>query len=187
MPRKKHNKMLFIEGSSDKSNGVLSQGFYKLLKNKLEGKMPKINMADGKSQAIKKFKNNKVSKKGYLLIDLDTLEKDKDAEIANNSLSSHKDYCFFMIQEMESWFLSQPTILEQYYGRNISAKIPKKHAKDIERPAETLKKLIEQFSEGKKTYHKVKDGTALLELLDATKLASDFNDFASLIDKLLED
>lgn len=177
--------MLFIEGTSDKSNGVLSQGFYKLLKQKLEGKMPKINMSDGKSQAIKKFKNNKISEKGYLLIDLDNGEESKDSEITNSSLSSYREFTFFMIQEMESWFLSQPGILDKYYNIDISSKIPKKHAKEIPSPAEFLEELTKNSKKGK--YHKVNHGTALLELLDATKLTSDFKDFENLIKKLSED
>ena len=182
--KKQHNKMLFIEGTSDTSNGVLSQGFYKLLKKKLEGKMPKINMADGKNQAIKKFKNNKVSKKGYLLIDLDTVEQNKESEITNNSLTTYKEYSFFMIQEMESWFLSQPTILDHFYGKRISNSIPSKHAKDIPDPATFLERITKDTQKGK--YHKVNHGTALLELLDATKLTADFDDFADLVKKISE-
>lgn len=185
MRKKLHKKMLFIEGTSDTSNGVLSQGFNKLLKQKLEGNMPKINMADGKNHAITKFKNNKISEKGYLLIDLDNVEESKDLEITNNSLSSYRAFTFFMIQEMESWFLSQPAILDKYYNMDLSSKIPKKHAKEIPNPAEFLEDLTKSSTKGK--YHKVNHGTALLELLDATKLASDFKDFGDLVQKLSED
>lgn len=53
----KQRKILFIEGSADRSNGALSQGFHKLLKKKLAGNMPRIIMGNGKYQTINKFKS----------------------------------------------------------------------------------------------------------------------------------
>lgn len=46
---------LIVEGTTDTSNGDLRKGFNKLLSKKLSGKMPRIVMGDGKTQAINKF------------------------------------------------------------------------------------------------------------------------------------
>jgi len=55
-------KVLIIEGTKDESNGILRQGFNKLLSQKLKGSMPRIIMGEGKTQAIKKFKNYRITK-----------------------------------------------------------------------------------------------------------------------------
>ena len=52
-------KVLIIEGATDTRNGILRQGFHKLLVQKLEGKMPRIIMGEGKKQSIDKFLNYK--------------------------------------------------------------------------------------------------------------------------------
>ncbi len=49
--------ILFVEGTSDDSNGDLRQGFENLLKKELAGKMPIIKLGDGINQTINKFKN----------------------------------------------------------------------------------------------------------------------------------
>lgn len=175
-------KILFIEGTDDTTNGTLGQGFYKLLSQRLKGRMPKINMGEGKSQTIKKFKNNKFSRLSYLLIDLDEPEENKEPVLSSNQIFENKNFVFFMVQEMEAWFLSQPAMLDKYYNEKISKKLPAKPAKDIEKPSDFLQNITRLTKKGK--YHKVQDGTRLLELLDASKLEEDFPDFKSLIDKL---
>ena len=71
---------LFIEGSSDRSNGDLRQGFRKLLEPLLPGVRFQIIMGGGKAQAIHKFKK---AKEGgcLLLIDLDAPQTDKDQDL----------------------------------------------------------------------------------------------------------
>jgi hypothetical protein len=87
-----------------------------------------------------------------------------------------------MIQEMESWFLSQPDILVNFYGCDVTRKIPQKDAKEIQNPAEFLKEITKHTKKGK--YHKVKHGVELLKKLNANKLEEYFVDFASLIENL---
>ena len=71
-------KILIIEGTSDRSNGSLSQGFHKLFKKILGNQGIKIIMGNGKDQAIRKFKGKRLSEPTYLLIDLDKPESEKD-------------------------------------------------------------------------------------------------------------
>lgn len=139
-------------------------------------------MGEGKTQAIKKFKNNKLGRTSLLLIDLDTSDENTDSVLKENQLYEHKNCIFFMIQEMEAWFLSQPAMLDKYYKDKISKKIPAKPAKDIDDPSDLLANITRNTKKGK--YHKVQDGTQLLQLLDADKLENDFPDFKALIEKL---
>lgn len=173
------NKTLFIEGTSDDTNGDLRQGFHKLLAKKLLGSMPRIVMGDNTPQTIKKFVNCK--NHGFALIDLDSPESEKQTRVELHSLEGN-DCVFFMIQEMESWFLSQPDILNDFYGCNITKRIPQKSAKEIHKPAEFLMEITRHSKKGK--YHKVKHGVELLKKLNASELEEYFSDFASLIRNL---
>ncbi len=95
--------LLFIEGTSDDSNGDLRQGFERLLKRDLAGKMPRIFFGNGQKQTIDEYKNTdvKLGDHRFLLIDLDG--EDRDNLLKINALSS--GFVFFMVQEMEAWFL----------------------------------------------------------------------------------
>ena len=176
-------KILIIEGTNDRSNGSLSQGFNKLFRQILGNQRIRIIMGDGKHQAIKKFKGKRLSELTYLLIDLDNSEIKKDKELIDNGLKNEEAAVFFMIQEMEAWFISQPEIIEKYYGETL--KLPKRPAKEIVKPTEKLQEATKKTGKGK--YHKVKDGTALLEMLDATSLRTYFTEFDNLVSQLLKD
>jgi hypothetical protein len=175
-------KILFIEGTSDDTNGDLRQGFHKLLKQKLSDNMPRIKMGNGITTTIKAFKNNRMSEYKVLLIDLDAAASAKPLKISAYQLNDQQDHVFFMIQEMEGWFFSQPHILDAFYGEEISTKIPKKHFQNIETPAKYLAGLTKNTKKGE--YHKVRHGVKLLERLDAEQLVQDSPEFADLIEKL---
>jgi hypothetical protein len=176
-------KILFIEGTSDRSNGTLSQGFHKLIRQLVDReKMPRIIMGNGKNQAIRKFKNNRLSDFSYLLIDLDEEEEQKEAELKSLNLGQHEDFVFFMVQEMEAWFISQPEILERHYKEKITPKLPKTDPTKIKDPTAVLEKITKDTTKGK--YHKVKDGTALLEMLNANRLKSSFKEFGTMVSKI---
>lgn len=179
--RKPGGKYLFIEGTTNEENGKLAQGFHKLLLQKLQGNMPRIKMANGKSDAVRTFKKSTLSQDKYLLIDLDAPEENRSQDLAAYDLDAESSACFYMIQEMEAWFLSQPSILDIYFKAKISAKI-KRPAKEIPHPDEFLQNITKNTPKG--IYHKVEDGTALLEMLDADELMLTFDDFAALVKKL---
>jgi hypothetical protein len=181
--------ILFIEGEPNTSNGDLRQGFTKLLERKLKGRLPKMLLGAGKKQTIDKFKNNRLEASMFLLlVDLDGTEDKIEADLEENELSENRDNVFYMIQEMENWFLSQPNILDEYYGKDIvtkksmSQKLSKKPAVEIENPDKELQRITKNTAKGE--YHKIKHAVELLKLLDATKLATDFPEFRRLIDKL---
>jgi Domain of unknown function (DUF4276) len=180
--------ILFVEGESNSPNGDLRQGLSKLLEQKLKGKMPKIILGDGKTQTIKQFKTNQLgAKMSLLLVDLDKPESEKERDLEDYDLLDHAENVFYMIQEIEAWFLSQPKILDLFYGKDdngkfISEKIPSKNAMNIPNPDEMLQKFTKNTKRDK--YHKIRHAVELLKLLDASQLEDDFPDFKRLIEKL---
>jgi len=84
-----------------------------------------------------------------------------------------------MIQETEAWFLSQPQLLDEFFGEAISTKIPDRDPQDISKPNKELQKWTRQSPKGK--YHKVRHAVELLKKLDAEKLRNDFPDVNQLI------
>lgn len=173
--------ILFVEGTKDTSNGDLRKGFNKLLSKKLSGKMPRIVMGDGKKQAIDKFQN---SNNSLLLCDLDGPEEKRERDISEHSLYESQHRVYYMIQEMEAWFISQPDILDKFYSTDLTKKIPRKPATAFENPDEKLQDWTRETSKGK--YHKVRHGTILLEMLDADRLMNYFPDFKRLVTTLSE-
>lgn len=167
---------LFVEGTSDDTNGDLRQGFENLLKKELAGKMPSIKLGNGINQTIDKFSNTEGSK--FLLIDLDGTSDTKDTRLRAFNLPESKT--FFMVQAMEAWFMSQPDMLNNFYKADL--KIPKKHANEIAKPDAELRKLTKDTI--KKEYHKVRHAVELLSMLDVKRLQNDFPDFKNLIDAL---
>ena len=71
---KRQKYVLYIEGTTDDTNGDLRQGFSSLLSQELEDLMPRIKMTDSKSQAINKFKKPFPNDNPLLIIDLDKPE-----------------------------------------------------------------------------------------------------------------
>jgi hypothetical protein len=168
---------LFMEGSSNDKNGNLRQGFGKLFEQKLKGKMPKIILGDDKHSTIRKFNADKLSEKKLILIDLDASEEDRDSELTKLGLD--KAHAFFMIQELEAWFISQSEILDSYYSTDIKSKIQTKDPKAISNPSDLLIQLTKKTKKGE--YHKVKHATDLLKKLNLGNLERDFDDVKNLI------
>jgi hypothetical protein len=181
-------KILFIEGEPNSPNGNLREGFTKLLNQKLSGKLPRIKLGGGKSTVIKQYLKNKFEAQSILLIDLDADEGRRQSDLQKYGLAEHHETVFYMIQEMESWFLSQPDILDKYYGltinrRKVSEKLKNKKVSEIQNPKEELKDLTKSLNNGEQ-YHEIKHAVELLERLDASKLENDFPDFKRLIERL---
>lgn len=177
-------KFLIVEGEP----GDLRQGISKLLNKKIPGNLPRICLGAGKSQTIDKFKNNELKGDLFLLlIDLDNSEDQRSQDILKNGLIDYEDKVFYMIQEMESWFLSQPDILDSFYGpdsngKRISQKLNKKPSKEISNPKDELLRVTTDSRKGK--YKVIQHAVELLKLLDVDKLENEFIDFKNLIKKL---
>lgn len=183
-------KILFIEGEPNTPNGDLRQGFAKLLGKKIDGQLPRINLGGGKSQTVRKFLRNKFEvDASLLLVDLDRPEEGKEEDMRESGLLSQKGNVFYMVQEMETWFLSQPDVLDDFFGvdnqkKKVSEKLSKRKPTEIPDPKGELKNATKDSKRGK--YHEIKHGVELLKLLDATRLEDSFPDFKSLIERLKE-
>jgi hypothetical protein len=181
-------KVLFIEGEPQTSNGNLRQGFEQLLAKLLPGKLPRIRLGGGKKQVADQYLNNRFEGAPFLLFDLDAPEEKKDEDLEKHGLSAYRESVFYMVQEMESWFLSQPDVLDTFYGgtttgKKVSEIMTKRFSAEIANPKEELKRITQKLNKGKE-YQEIRHAVELLKRLDATKLENDFPDFKRLIDKL---
>jgi hypothetical protein len=179
--------ILFVEGGSNTANGNLRQGFQKLLEQekRLHGKMPRIEMSDSTAMAVKKFKSERdnprsIYDSSLLLVDLDGPEEIREAWLTQHDLLPHREQVFFMVQEMEAWFLSQPDALHAFYRPPLPHALPKAAPARVPHPAQALAHCTKDHRP-KGTYHKTGHGAQLLELLSLTKLQADFSDVARLV------
>jgi Domain of unknown function (DUF4276) len=182
MAAKKHRKVvLFIEGTTDETNGDLRQGFERLLAKEanLQGKMPRIVLGNGISQTIDKFINAHEDHK-FVMVDMDGNYDKREEKLKFHKVENEDT--FFMVQAVEAWFLSQPLVLNAFYKKDLSDKITKKAASDFSKPDKELQRITKDTV--RKEYHKVRHAVELLPLLDAKKLAQDFPDYKRLIETL---
>lgn len=180
--------ILFVEGEPNSPNGDLRKGFSGLLSAKLAGNMPRIIMGGGKTKTIEKFKNNTLSDYALALLDLDNPEEKRDEDLSAYGLTELSANVFYMIQEMESWFLSQPLLLDNYFGKDretgkkVSEKMTKAKPETIVDPKGELKKITKNTPRG--VYNEITHAIDLLKSLDVAKLEGDFKEFKKLIEKL---
>ncbi len=146
--------IIFIEGEPNSPNGDPRQGFTKLLKQKLDGKLPRIILGGGKKQTIDKFLNNRLEADEFLLlIDLDNDESFRATDLIKHNLKPKSEDVFYMIQELEAWFLSQPDVLDKFYGldrngKTVSAKMSGRNTPEIPNPKEELLRITQNSREG---------------------------------------
>lgn len=180
--------VIYIEGTQDLDNGDLRKAFAKVLEKELKGKMPRIVMGNGKNQTIDKFHSTPLGKEEsrFLLVDSDALVDDKLAICAefnelkpNRKVDCTEKNTYLMIQEAESWLLSQPDILKQH--KVSIAKLPKRNVMEIPNPSD---KLAELYKDSGMEYHKVRDFSRVFPDLDTVSLKAYFSEFKDLIAEL---
>ncbi|MCU0433890.1 MAG: DUF4276 family protein [Bacteroidia bacterium] len=178
---------LLIEGESAKFAASLKEAFTLLLKQVCDGKNPRIVMGDGKVTCIDLFLNTKQynSPNSQLLVDLDTTSEYRDNDLAKNGLTSRRERVHYMIQEMESWFLSQPEIINEYYKTTKADEFKNKNIESISEPDKVIHNIAQKSNHKTRVgYHKVRDAAALLLKLDAQKLMHSFPDFKNLVNNI---
>jgi hypothetical protein len=134
-----------------------------------------------------------------LLVDLDGPPSERETRVTEFYGEQDVRCLFFMVQEMESWIISQPKVLDGYainenlvrgkknedIGNNKLLK--DKHPQDISDPAAKLNTLFRQYFKAQKikdgktklkprSYIKSKDGPQLIGLLNYDRLKADFED-----------
>lgn len=179
-------KKLYIEGTADTDNGSLKIAFARFLEKELKGNLPRIVMGDGRSQTIAKFCATPLmqGEERFLLVDSDKFPFDRSEEfrqfmeaIPNVVTKCTDDNTFFMIQEVESWILSQPDVLKRQVGINVPEH-PTAYLLSMHKPSEQLQK---HYKSQHKNYHKVSEFIKILPQIDTKKLSDDFEDFKNLI------
>ena len=187
MKKQKDKKVLYIEGTSDLDNGSLRKAFATLLEKELTGKMPQVIMGDGISQTVDKFMSKPLlpNERRFLLIDSDQFLTEEVREAImksyndgkpNRIKSMEKKNTFFMVQEAESWILSQPDVLKTV--KVSTSSLPKKNVMEITKPSEELARL---YKNSKKQYHKVTEFVKVFPQLDSKKLKEYFDEYNRLI------
>ena len=138
-----------------------------------------------------------------LLIDLDAGQEFRNDKIGMHQLSDFQNRVFFMIQEMESWILSQPEAIERACDDRFQRKHPKQglsgdklfqqHPETISNPSEALDKLLKShYCENKngvqkdKKYGKLKDAPIFIESLNIRLLQNTFVDVEMLAKHIQE-
>lgn len=160
-----------------------------------------VDLGANKNSSVYKYARNKEDNT-YLYVDLDAPSTDisqwftaKQQAAAGKGLSfdqaSDADHVFFMIQEMEAWFLKQPSCIETWasekgYCREHNDEVLEQHSlirgKDIEqiaKPSDKLGDIIKHFYvelkkdgvKGKKVkYNKMKSAPGLIDALNVVDL-----------------
>ena len=186
------------------------KAFHKLLTQSIENQRIELSIepATNWKAAAKTYirHKQKAEKKYCLLIDLDgeigTKPKRLNESLVGmeETLANFPDEVFFMVQEMEAWILSQPSVIEAYaddkgYKRKLEKKVGehhflKVHPIEITKPSEKIKTIFrEHFEEQieRKSrikvkaveYHKTKIAPDLIRMLDFQKLTEIFDDVKS--------
>lgn len=143
-----------------------------------------------------------------ILIDLDAPPEERVKRLQDNYIIEAHDRIFFMIQEMEAWILSQPSIIDNFAKINkLNRKKPDeeiaensllkgKNPKYISGPKKKLKTLFSQYLQEKKQrgnrinlknrrYNERRDAPALIRLLSLSQLRQDFDEVDKLIQYLI--
>ena len=146
----------------------------------------KLNLGGGNRNAVKMFLND-TSHKTILFVDSDHLDTNKwyNEDMKDfNIPEDKKEYIFFMIQEMEAWFLKQLNCLDIWaekegYNRKQEGDISQhsllknKNIEEIKKPSDKLKTILKVYFEKKgkpAKYGKLKTAPALLDALDISSL-----------------
>ena len=154
-----------------------------------------IFMGNGYRNAAKKFVAASVPISLFVDFDLPPDEKyrwfeklinDNEPDKTIVIPEEKKESVFFMIQEMEAWFLKQPTCIDKWadkegYKRKNPEEISQhslikgKSIEKINKPSKKLEILLKTFFEKNKKaarYGKLKTAPALLDALDVSELES---------------
>ena len=128
---------VYVEGGGNgKLRPECRKGFLAFFeKGGLQGKMPKVVACGSRRDAYKRFKIAlKSGESALLLVDSESaIQKGispwqhlKEKDKWDVPLGAMDDQCHFMVQIMESWFLTDEETLIKYYGREFHTKaLPK--------------------------------------------------------------
>lgn len=167
-------RYIFIEGASTSTREgltLLNSAFGELFQYQLQAVM--LVPSGGKTATIRKFKDKRGKEICSLLIDLDGnntntqfIKDKKKQDLTNHGLTALANDVFFMVTEIESWFLSQPhhiKELKEHISRPVHLDYP--FAKE---------KITSAFP--KYTKSPTDAASTWLRCLDIKQLRRDFDD-----------
>lgn len=179
--------MVFMEGGGDTSGAKtkLRKGmdiFLQDLKDELRKKRSNLRIipCGSRDKAYKSFQSFEPDSKYSIPI----LLVDSEEQVINNPPYLHLkirdgwkklkavDKIHLMIQTMETWLISDPQALEDFYGTGFHQNSLPKHQNPEEVPKKSindaLAKATENTSKGK--YHKIHHASELLKVIDSGKV-----------------
>ncbi len=177
--------VIFIEGATrDQSHnsGALRLGFIDLIK-KLSPprRTPEVKMGADKDSTLRLLENAiNCGNNPICLIDLDGIESTKAQLFREKGIAlAVQGKVFFMVVEMESWFLSQPEILNRKYRLALDSGYFQTNYKTQLDPKNFILTKVRALG-NRLTYNILVDGGDLLKKMDVEKLSDDFPDVARL-------
>ncbi len=171
--------VLFVEGAD-----AVRVGLGPLLNQQLAGRNPKIIPGGDRDSTIKRFLDEVRQPrfqelKPLLLIDLDGPEATAAIVLTDKKLSAHGTRTFWMIQEMEAWFLAQPNTVDAFFKKPVSTKLPGTKPAEVSDPSDVLTKATKAARA--EPYHKGSHPPDLLPRLDLPTLRRQFPDVERLL------
>jgi hypothetical protein len=168
---------IYIEGDAR-----LREGFSSLLEKMCASCDISIIMGRSRDETVRKFKCHRVARgtEKCLLIDLDMPNARRLERVKQYGLTDIEDNVFFMVQEMEAWFLSQQDILKEYYHCN-TLRFKNNKADEIEKPCLEIVNITSVINN---RYEKIQHAIDLLKKLNIIQLKQDFIDVGNLSIKL---
>lgn len=181
---------IYVEGGGDQNFGMvqLRDGFNSFLSEAKEAADSKnidwqIIPCGGRRGAYKKFCNaleDHPDAFNILLVDSEEKVeytpwkhlKNRKHDEWEKPESVDEDNCQLMVQIMESWFLADIEALAGYFGENFdeSALPADTEIENIGKDSVILSLNKAALKTVKKRYHKIKDGTEILKIIDVAKV-----------------
>ncbi len=181
------------DGNEDAATFDNSENFRESFHILLSGIFPpasinlEIETGASYTSSIKSFKKQLQSNHCILLIDSDCPPIEKFRKLKELALVEYADHVFFMVQEMESWILSQPScILKTYINYPYNGSLDRDEIfgeapETISKPSIKLHEILGRYfyemnGIKKKKYGKLKDGPLLIANLNIAELIDTFED-----------
>ncbi|MFM2268770.1 MAG: hypothetical protein RL757_2211 [Bacteroidota bacterium] len=155
-------------------------------------------MCGSYTKAVKQFKES-IDITALLLMDLDDLPSNRAEKIRQLQLEGEQNRVFFMIQEMEAWFISQTDLIAvSLKERGYETKLENDLSEDesiknveistIKKPSILWTRLIPNYFfevkngiEKPLKYGKLKNAPMFIRFLDINRLRNDFIDVENLL------
>lgn len=172
-------------------DGLLTGSFKQLINKLCPNANVKVETGKDLDNTIKLM-----VKKGYdaAVTDSDEIQEENKKNIDLKRQKLIKKYgidknqvLFFMVSKMESWFISQPSIVEQILPEKDTTNLSylRNSFKKEQAPDTLISEILNKADPKKKRkYDKVADGAQLIAKLDTTQLQKDFDEVRALAEYL---